>query len=380
MKLGIFGGSFDPVHNEHIRVAEAAINGLHLDKLLIMPAFAPPHKPWKALSPDGDRLHMCRLAFAHLPKAEVSDYEIKKGGTSYTYLTCRHFRSLYPDAEIFWLVGGDMFRDFPTWKNPASILNDVALAVCGREEKPGWAEKGQKLFFEKFGKNFVEVNYNGAAVSSTKIRVLAGAGMDLTDFVPQSVAAYIGQNRLYTVENANEALALEKPERQRHSLRVAELAVARAGKLKISERQAMQAALFHDCGKNVPLDSPLLKDFRSEREWGSVPPPVLHQFTGAYLAERIFGIEDQEVLSAIRFHTSGKADMSELEKLIFLADMLEASRKFEGVDELRSLFWKEEGLDECLKGALKKSLEFIEKKGEEVYPLTEQAYLYYEKQ
>ena len=164
MKLAIFGGSFDPVHNEHIRLAEAAIQTLGLDKLLVMPAYEPPHKPLKKLSPDLDRLETCRLAFSTVEKAEVCDYEITQGGTSYTYLTCRHFRKLYPDAEIFWLVGGDMLRDFPTWKEPLSILNDVTLAVCGREEDSGWEEEEQAAFYKKFQKNFKAIAYNGKAV------------------------------------------------------------------------------------------------------------------------------------------------------------------------------------------------------------------------
>ena len=137
MKIGIFGGSFDPPHNEHIRLAQAAIDGLGLDKLLIMPAYAPPHKSGKTLSPDSERLQLCRLAFSGLKKAEVSEYEIERKGTSYTYLTCRHFKAEYPTAQLFWLVGTDMLRDFPTWKNPTEILENVTLAVCARNEKDG---------------------------------------------------------------------------------------------------------------------------------------------------------------------------------------------------------------------------------------------------
>ena len=127
MKIGIFGGSFDPVHREHVHFVRAAIDCLRLDKVFVMPAHNPPHKPYRVLAPDTDRLEACRLAFSCLPEVEISDYEIAQGGTSYTYLTCRHFRSLYPDAEIFFLVGTDMLRDFPTWKNPQEILNDVTL-------------------------------------------------------------------------------------------------------------------------------------------------------------------------------------------------------------------------------------------------------------
>ena len=115
MRIAVFGGSFDPIHTEHVKLVEWAIADLKLDKIFVMPAYAPPHKKGKTLSPDKDRLAMCRLALAHLDKAEVSDYEIAKGGVSYTYLTCKHFKESYPDAEIFWLVGTDMLRDFPTW-------------------------------------------------------------------------------------------------------------------------------------------------------------------------------------------------------------------------------------------------------------------------
>lgn len=377
MRIGIFGGSFDPVHNEHLRLGERAVESLRLDRLIVMPVCSPPHKKGKELSPDADRLKACEIAFAHLPKAQVSDFEIKKGGVSYTYLTCRHFRTLYEDAEIFWLVGTDMLRDFPTWKNTQSILNDVTLAVCARDEKEGWLEKERAAFYEKFGKEFAVVSYNGKPVSSTKIRVLAGAGEDISAFVPQGVAEYITKRSLYTVAGADKALALEKPARKAHTLRVGEVAAKKAVEMGISERKAVTAALFHDCAKNVAIDSPLLCGFHLQEEWGQVPPSVLHQFTGAYLAEHAFGIKDEEILNAVRYHTSGRAGMSELEKLIFLADMVEEERAYEGVETIRALFWQKKGagaLDECLKRALKETIAYLKAKGDSVYPLTIEAY------
>ena len=376
MRIAVFGGSFDPVHKEHIHLAEAAIETLQLDALFVMPACKPPHKPWKQLSSNADRLAMCALAFSGVEKAHVCDYEIKQGGTSYTYLTCRHFRELYKDAEIFWLVGTDMLRDFPTWKNPQSILSDVTLAVCGRNENADWLKTESAIFREKFGKDFAVIPYNGADVSSTKIRVLAGAGMRLTDFLEEKTAEYIHQNGLYEIPFAASALALEKTSRREHSLRVAYLASKMAMKMRLPERQALTAALFHDCAKNLDQDSPYLQGFALDPAWGDVPPPVLHQFTGAYVAEHSFGVQDQEVLNAIRYHTSGRENMSPLEKLVFLADMLEDGRNFEGVEELRRLFWEEADVDVCLKAALARSLEFIKEKGEKIYPLTEAAYQY----
>ena len=379
MKIAVFGGSFDPVHTEHIRLAQAAIKELGLDKLFVMPAHAPPHKPGKELSSDEDRLALCRLAFAEIPQVVVSDYEIVKGGTSYTYLTCRYFKEQYPSAEIFWIVGTDMLRDFPTWRNPEDILSNVTLAVCGRAETDGWWQEEQRAFVARFGKEFRPFNYNGAAVSSTKIRVLAGAGMRLTPFVSERVEEYIQRKGLYKIANADKALALQAPQRQAHSLRVAEFAASSAVKLKISESKAIAAALFHDCAKNLAKNSEYLDGFTPPMAWGDIPAEVYHQFAGAFVAEKSFGVTDGEVLDAIRYHTSARPNMSQLEKLIFLADMLEEARSYDCVDELRSLFFNV-GLDECLTEALRQTLLFLQRKGGEIYPLTKMAYEFYAEQ
>ncbi len=379
MKVAVFGGSFDPVHIEHIRLVQAAIQELGLDKLYVMPAHTPPHKKGKELSSNEARLEMCQLAFRGEPKVVVSDYEIAKGGTSYTYLTCQYFKKLYAsvDDEIFWIVGTDMLRNFPMWKNPENILENVTLAVCSRaEEKETWREEEQAKFVARFGEKFKSFSYKGADVSSTKIRVLAGAGMDLTPLIDQKVAEYIQQKGLYEIPGAAAALALEKTERKLHSLRVAELAASRAVKLGIPEKKAIQAALFHDCAKNLTADSPYLEGFVLEGTWGEVPKEVWHQFAGAYVAEKHFGITDREVLNAIRYHTSGRPNMCDLEKLIFLSDMLESERNYKGVEELRSLFWKGNSLDECLEEALYQTLLFLKDKKSKIYPLTQAAYEY----
>ena len=178
-------------------------------------------------------------------------------------------------------------------------------------------------------------------------------------------------------------MAREKEERAKHSLRVAYIAAERAHALGILEKQAITAALFHDCAKNIPLDNPLLKGFRVLGKWGDIPTPVLHQFSGAYLARTAYKITDEKALDAIRYHTSGKRKMTALGKLIFLADMVEAERNYEGVEILRKLFWEKNkgarGLDKCLKEALSQTVDFLQKKGAEIYPLTVEAYQYYNK-
>lgn len=384
-RIGIFGGSFDPVHGEHVELCKRAIECLRLDKLFVVPAKTPPHKTYKRLSDDSVRLEACRLAFADLPQCEVSDYEIACERTSYTYLTCRYFKSAFPNATLFWLVGTDMLRDFPTWKNPEEILQNVTLAVCARAEREGWIEDEQANFERRFGKKFAVIDYNASDVSATKIRVLAGAGMDVSEYTPPAVAAYIREKGLYRVPRAEEMLASLSEKRAAHVLRVAETAALRASSLHMDERRVITAALFHDCAKEIGLDDERLRGC-SLAAYGNVPKNVVHQFTGAYLAEHYYGVTDEDVLNAVRYHTSGRENMSPLEKLICLADMVEDGRKFEGVERLRALFWQndetlpvEERLDECLRASLEHVTEYLQRERKTIYPLTLQAKEYYER-
>ncbi len=374
-KIGIFGGSFDPPHREHKSLVEQAIKSLDLDKVYIVPAKIPPHKKNKSLSSDKDRLEMCRLAFSDLPCVEISDYELNAGGVSYTYLTCRYFKERHPESQLFWFVGTDMLRNFPTWKNPEEILANATLAVCARNEEQGWLKEEEELFQARFQRDFALIDYQGKDVSSTQIRVLAGAGMDITAYTGETVAAYINRTGLYAIPFADTSLSFQTAKRRAHSIRVALLAARRAPSLKVSERKAIAASLFHDCAKNIPADSPCLSGFEAQ----GVPKPVWHQYAGAYLTEHLFGVQDEEILNAVRYHTSGRENMQSLEKLIFLADMLEEEREFPRVDELRALFWEDDTLDECMCVALKETLLHLKNKGSEIYPLTQNAYEYYQK-
>ncbi len=368
MKVALFGGSFDPVHSEHVRLVQAAITELGLDRVLVMPSYRAPHKADGAAADGNDRLKMCRIAFSAAENVEVSDFELNAGGTSYTYLTCRWLKELFPAAERYFLVGADMLENFFSWKNPDDILKNVTLVACGRgAEKIGGLHA---RFRARFGTDFFELAFSGNEVSSTELRVALAFGKD-PDGLDPAVLRYIRERGLYRYEAAR-ALDLEKPERVQHSYRVALLAVRRAKGLGIPFEKALLAAMLHDCGKYVPLSSPLLSGFTPPAD---VPEPVLHQYTGAYLAEHVFGIGDEDILQAIRYHTSGRAGMSVLEKLIYLSDLLEESRTFKGVEDLRTLFWAD--LDACLARSLKEQTEYLKGSGKPVYPLTEQAEAYY---
>lgn len=368
MRVALFGGSFDPVHTEHVRYALAAKEALGLDLLIVMPAGQAPHKKWGAVASGKERLEMCRIAFLDYPWVKVSDEEVLAQGASYSYLTCRAFAKQYPGAERFFLVGADMLENFFSWKFPDDILSNVTLVACGRgEENP---EVLRERFFERFGKSFVSVPFQGDDVASRLIRVDLAFEKEPCG-MHEDVLSYIREKGLYSYAAIAPALSLEKQSRREHSYRVARMAVARATQVGVAEEKALLAAALHDCGKYVALDSPLLSGFVAPQD---VPAPVMHQYTGAYLAREQFQIDDEEIVDAIRYHTSARAGMSTLEKLIYLADMLEDGRDFEGVNDLRKLFWQD--LDECLFHALSAQEAYLKETNKPVYPLTHEALLW----
>ncbi len=367
--IAILGGTFNPVHAEHIRLAEVAIEELDLDKLIVMPTFLPPHKniiPARA----EDRLNMLRVAFKGNPKIEVSDFEIENKGKSYTYLTAEHFQKK-EDCNLYFIVGGDMLTDFKTWRYPERILEACTLCVFGREDYLTDFEGEREYFQKTFGKQFKKLNYVGKKESSTKIRIYNALGLDLGDMTAESVKNYIKENALYQGDKYTEYIKNNLPEKRRvHTAGVVETAMKKVKELGLDSEKVFISALLHDCAKY--MDYKAFEDFSINEE---VPPPVIHSFLGAYVAQNILGIEDEEILDAIRYHTSGKANMSTLSKLIFVADMVEEGRKYEGVEKLRELYEKD--FDKCFRECLEEELLHLQNKGQPIYIETINAFDYY---
>ncbi len=367
MRIAIFGGAFNPVHREHVNLAIAAVRELKLDKLIIMPTAVSPHKGGKLCVDLWQRFEMCRLAFAAIPQAEVSNYELSKGGVSYSYLTCRHFADIYPDAERFFVIGADMLCDFPDWVNPQDILKTFKLAACARENGSdfnGYKERVER----KFSTKVTVIPYVGEKVSSTAVRTLAALGEDFGAYVSAEVCQYIRSRGLYSLDGLSRVKDLLKPERWAHTVRVALMCAKNASRAGIDEKQAITMAALHDCAKYLSADSPLLRGFQPP----DVPPPVLHQFSGAYVAEHTFGLHDETCLDAIRYHTTGREDMTQAGMLLFLSDMLEEGRNFKGVEELRALFKRDLSL--CFKEALRQQIDYLKTTGGKIDPLTQRAY------
>ena len=169
MKIGIYGGTFNPPHTGHLHAAKQAVQILGLDKLLLIPDRIAPHKEIPAGSPAPEqRLEMLRIAAAGEEKMEVSDIELKREGASYSYLTVEALREIYPDAELFLLMGTDMFLSFDTWKNPERITRNATLAVMYRGEKGERAAiDAQKARFEAEGAKIELVQNQILSISST---------------------------------------------------------------------------------------------------------------------------------------------------------------------------------------------------------------------
>ena len=198
IRLGIYGGTFSPPHLGHVCAASSFVRGAALDKLIIMPDFIPPHKSNFGNVLPEDRLEMCRIAFADVPCAEVSNFEILRGGKSYTYLTLQAFAK--NDVELFFLCGTDMLLTLDTWKCP-EIIFDLAMICYVRRESDARNDVliREKIaeFEKRFGARIIELEHEVIEASSTDLRFdIEGGGLDL-EKLPLGVKHYVLERGLY---------------------------------------------------------------------------------------------------------------------------------------------------------------------------------------
>ena len=376
-RIGIYGGAFNPPHIGHIRAAQYACDALQLSKLLVIPTCVSPHKQMPSASADpSQRLEMLRLCFSDSGQIEVSDLELQRGGSSYTYETVAQVRGLYPDTELVLFMGTDMFLTFHNWRNPEKILENASLAVFYRGQRDEQIMiQQQKLRLEEMGAKVYLVENPLNVISSTDLRRMLVFQCADT-FMDPSVLHYIEKNGLYGTDRSLQQLPIEqlqdtvisllKPDRVAHVLGCWQTAVELAHIWGADETDAARAALLHDITK--ALDGPLqltlcnaygimLDNFSKQN------PKTLHALTGSLVAERIFG-ENPAVVDAMCSHTTGKANMNTLEKIIYVADYMEPNRDFPGVERLRELAYTD--LDAALKLGLEMTLDMLRQQGREI--------------
>ena len=385
-RIGIYGGTFNPPHIGHIRAAAYAVKELHLDRLLVIPSRISPHKQLPKDSPTPQqRLEMLKIATAGLENMEVSDLELNREGTSYTYQTVQQVRQMYPDAKIYLLMGTDMFLSFHSWRNPELITKDAALAVFYR---------GDKNEVDAINSRVAEVEWEVELIenpiidiSSTQLRRMLVFGC-ADSFLPQGVGDYIRSHGFYGTDECYRDLPMEElekvvvslldPKRVAHVLGCRDTAVELARIWGADETDAARAGLLHDITKALdgPLQLTLCDAYGTILDkFGKDYPKTLHALTGSLVAQRIFG-ENEAVVSAIRSHTTGKAGMNTLEKIIYVADYMEPNRDFPGVNKLRHL--AKTDLDGAMKLGLEMTMAHLARQGSAVSPESLEALAYFD--
>lgn len=199
-RIGILGGTFNPIHNGHIQMAKYSHDAAKLDKVILMPTFVPPHKESANLVSCEHRLNMCRLACLNLPYAEVSDFEIKLEGKSYTYRTLELLKSQNKNDEFFFIVGADMFLSMQNWKNP-EIIFELATVIAIPRDKDSVSQLSNHYenVLKKMGAKAIVLKDSVLTVSSTYIRDNIDNQSALQSLIDSRVYNYIKENNLYRV-------------------------------------------------------------------------------------------------------------------------------------------------------------------------------------
>ena len=386
MRIGVYGGTFNPIHRGHLTAARAAADALGLEKVLLIPDNLPPHKALPAGSATGeDRLEMCRLTAGEVPGMEVLDLELRRSGPSYTSDTLAELHAQYPDDERWLLVGSDMFLSLQEWHEPERILSLAGIAAFHRtrgDETERFAQQKANLEQIYGARVALLENPDVVEISSTELRVQLAQGRGRS-FLTEAVCGYVLRRGLYgthadlkhlTPEELRPiALSFLKPKRMPHVLGTEHEAAVLARRYGADVTSARIAALLHDCTKKLSMEEQLALCEQygialDELERKNLK--LLHAKTGAAIARDLFGVSD-EIYWAIYWHTTGKADMTKLEKVIYLADYIEPSRDFPGVEKLRRAVHAD--LEHGLLMALEDSIEEMRQRGNPVHPNTVEA-------
>ncbi len=363
-RIGVFGGSFHPVHNGHIALARHAAQALEIDRVLFVIDRIPPHKTLDDGATDAERLDILRLSVSDDPLFSVETMELEREGTSYTVDTLRELKNRYPDSELYFFMGSDMLNSFTTWRSPEEISKLAVLVCTIRTGQSGGEQETVEHLKKLYGTKVVLLE-EVSPLSSTQIRNNIHDALPIKGLIPEKAEHYIYLHGCYQppeVRTCYSKLQQElKPSRMDHTAYVVETAIGLAERFGVDPKKSRLAALLHDCAKYLP-ENKLLEYSDTE------PPilPILHAYAGAAYAHEAYGIDDSDVLNAIRLHTTGDAGMTDLEKIIYLADMIEPSRSYGGIEQIRNAG----SLEEMMYLALSRSIWYIRERGFPIHPAT----------
>lgn len=397
MKIGIYGGSFDPVHNGHIAMIRSALKSGFIDCVIVIPSVRNSFKLYTNKLPPPYRLYMMKetVEGLGLKNCYVSDVEYDIDGVSYTAVVLakltsdeyiREFlisngikrKKAEEHHEFFWIMGSDTLGTFETWYKPGEILNYVSLLAAVRPGDDTDVEKAKASIKKNLGGKVEIFRLDGVDCSSSGITTSGDYSQ-----VPEPTVEFIKRHALYTENTKLEGVSEEARKqffevavwmyhylggkRLLHTLNVGYLSAHLADVFGCDKDKALIAGALHDCAKELPIEQQLelakkySGDLFTEKK-------LLHSPAGATFAKEQLGIEDKEILDAICYHTTGKGDMSTLEKIVYLADKIEPARNYTDLTPIR------EAAEKDLEGAMRMTAAAVRDKfvsqGRDIHPMT----------
>ena len=387
MRIGIYGGSFNPPHLGHMAAARAAMASLELDKLVLVPNSQPPHKQLPPGSPTPQqRMAMTALTADQLgPQAEVWDVELRREGKSYTVDTLEEAVERWPEDELWLLMGSDMFLSLEDWHRPQRIMELAGICAFARtrEDMERCRTHCTALAQRYHARVQVIEIPDLREVSSTQIRSLLPQGEGI-EHLSQPVYGYILREHLYHTHANLAQLSVEelrcvsnsmvKAKRLAHIKGTEEEAVRLARRWGADVDQMRRAGILHDCTKYFPLEEHLAICDRygfSLDEMERRSEKLLHSKSGAALAQNMFG-QESIVCQAISYHTTGRDHMTLEEMILYMADYIEPNRVFDGVEEMRTLAYQD--LKAAMLMGVEMSMEDMRERNQPIHTNTLHAY------
>ncbi len=352
----MYGGTFDPPHKGHLHLLQSAVRQFAFDRILLVPAYIPPHKDHDPALTFDLRCAILKDWFGGISHLEISPIEQQRSGKSYTVDTVEAILTDDPGEDLYLLLGTDMFLSFETWHRFQDLLKKVYLVVGPRDQGDDLRIQAyrEQLMTKCVCKGILLCDMDPVVCASSDIRA-AGNG------VAQRGFEHIGKE--LTIKRA------------RHTLRVAEYAKRIAANNGVDPEQAYLAGLLHDCTRCYSTEW----QFCYADENGILfsdedrqTPEILHQYTGAVFAQKELGVTDPQILSAIRCHTTAKADMTPLEMVVYFADGCEPGRDYPGVDRLRTV--GEKDIKQGTRLLLESSMRLLKSKNVPIHSGTKAAY------
>lgn len=322
-KIGILGGTFDPIHNQHIKIAKTAYQKLKLDEVWILPTKKNPLKN-DVSATTKQRITMINLTIENFPWLKLNQYELEtKNQVNYTIDTIKHFKKTYPNTEFFFLIGSDNLYTLEKWKGINELINLVQIIVVNRPHY----RKSIKLIQKYQCQNLIVQPSND--ISSSKIR-----SGEIVNLLNKKVINYINENFIYVHERLKFNL---DDKRYQHCLNVGQTAKELAKKHHVDTNQALIAGTFHDIAKQWTKDQLINYLNKYYPEGLKAPFNLYHAYVGALFLKHHWKFQNQEIINAIFKHTSGALKMSKLDLVVLLADKIAPERNYLQVEELRKL-------------------------------------------